>query len=35
MSIIVGDDTKVVVQGITGNEGAFHAKQMVEYGTKV
>jgi len=35
MSIIVGDNTKVVVQGITGNEGAFHAKQMVEYGTKV
>jgi succinyl-CoA synthetase alpha subunit len=35
MSIIVGDNTKVVVQGITGSEGAFHTKQMVEYGTKV
>jgi len=35
MSIIVGEDTKVVVQGITGNEGAFHTKQMVTYGTKV
>jgi succinyl-CoA synthetase alpha subunit len=35
MSIIVGENTKVVVQGITGNEGAFHANQMIEYGTKV
>ncbi len=35
MSIIVNENTKVVVQGITGNEGAFHTKQMVEYGTKV
>jgi succinyl-CoA synthetase alpha subunit len=35
MSIIVDDNTKVVVQGITGSEGAFHTKQMVEYGTKV
>ncbi len=35
MSIIVGENTKVVVQGITGSEGAFHAKQMIEYGTKV
>lgn len=35
MSIIVGEHTKVVVQGITGNEGAFHTKQMVSYGTKV
>jgi len=35
MSILVDEKTKVVVQGITGNEGTFHARQMVEYGTKV
>jgi succinyl-CoA synthetase alpha subunit len=31
----VDEKTRVVVQGITGNEGLFHTKQMVEYGTKV
>jgi succinyl-CoA synthetase alpha subunit len=35
MSIIVDKNTKVVVQGITGNEGLFHTRQMVEYGTKI
>jgi succinyl-CoA synthetase alpha subunit len=35
MSIIVGENTKVVVQGITGMEGAFHTKQMIAYGTTV
>jgi succinyl-CoA synthetase alpha subunit len=35
MSILVDEKTKVVVQGITGNEGTFHARQMMEYGTKV
>jgi len=35
MSILVDEKTKVVVQGITGNEGLFHTKQMLEYGTKV
>lgn len=35
MSILVDENTKVVVQGITGNEGLFHAKQMKDYGTKV
>jgi succinyl-CoA synthetase alpha subunit len=35
MSILVDEKTRVVVQGITGNEGMFHTRQMVEYGTKV
>jgi succinyl-CoA synthetase alpha subunit len=35
MSILVDRDTRVVIQGITGKEGMFHARQMVEYGTKV
>jgi len=35
MSILVDRNTRVVVQGITGNEGLFHTRQMVEYGTKV
>jgi len=35
MSIIVDEDTKVIVQGITGNEGRFHATTMLRYGTKV
>ena len=35
MSIFVGRDTKVVVQGITGRDGSFHTRQMLEYGTKV
>ena len=35
MSILVNKKTKVVVQGITGSEGSFHASQMIEYGTNV
>ncbi len=35
MSILVGKDTKLLVQGITGGAGSFHAKQMIEYGTSV
>jgi succinyl-CoA synthetase alpha subunit len=35
MSILVNKDTRVVVQGITGKAGAFHALQCLEYGTKI
>lgn len=35
MSVFVNKDTKVVVSGITGREGGFHAKQMMDYGTQV
>ena len=35
MSILVGKNTKVIVQGLTGSAGSFHAKQMREYGTAV
>ncbi|MBK7107278.1 MAG: succinate--CoA ligase subunit alpha [Ignavibacteriae bacterium] len=35
MSILLDKKTKVVVQGITGSEGSFHAGQMIEYGTNV
>ena len=35
MSILVDDDTRLVVQGFTGSEGSFHAEQMIEYGTNV
>src|SRR5699024_5168991 len=35
MSVLVGNDTRLVVQGITGSEGSFHAEQMIKYGTNV
>jgi succinyl-CoA synthetase alpha subunit len=35
MSILVNIDSKIIVQGITGSEGQFHARQMLEYGTQV
>ncbi len=35
MSIIVGKDTRAIVQGITGNVGRFHTEAMLSYGTKI
>ncbi len=35
MSILIGEQTRVIVQGITGRDGSFHAEAMLEYGTKV
>ena len=35
MSILVDNDTRLVVQGITGGEGSFHTRQMIDYGTSV
>lgn len=35
MSIFIDDSTRLMVQGITGRDGSFHAKQMMEYGTHV
>lgn len=35
MSILVDENTKVIVQGITGRDGSFHTRQMLEYGTRV
>ena len=35
MSILVDENTRVVVQGITGGEGTFHTKRCLEYGTKI
>jgi len=35
MSVLIDENTRVIVQGITGGEGSFHARQMMEYGTQV
>ena len=35
MSILVDENSRIVVQGMTGREGTFHTKQMLAYGTKV
>jgi succinyl-CoA synthetase alpha subunit len=35
VSIFIDDTTTVIVQGITGRDGSFHTKQMIEYGTKI
>ena len=35
MSILIDENTKLIVQGITGREGSYHTEQMLKYGTKV
>jgi succinyl-CoA synthetase alpha subunit len=35
MAVFIGEDTRLLVQGITGRDGSFHAAQMIDYGTKV
>ena len=35
MSVLVDENTRLLVQGITGREGTFHTEQMLAYGTKV
>ena len=35
MSILINKDTKLIVQGITGRDGSFHASKMKKYGTNV
>lgn len=35
MSVLVGNDTRLIVQGFTGSEGTFHSEQMIEYGTNL
>ena len=35
MSVLINKDTRVIVQGITGRDGSFHAAKMKEYGTQV
>ena len=35
MSVLVNKDSRIIIQGFTGNEGTFHAEQMIAYGTNI
>ncbi|MFT4592051.1 MAG: succinyl-CoA synthetase alpha subunit, partial [Gammaproteobacteria bacterium] len=35
MSILVNKDSKIMVQGLTGRQGSFHAQQCIDYGTQI
>jgi len=35
MSVLASAETRVIVQGITGRDGAFHTRQMLAYGTRI
>ena len=35
MSILIDEKTRIIVQGLTGEKGTFHAKEMIAYGSKV
>ena len=35
MAIWIGEDAKLLIQGITGSQGSFHGEKMIEYGTDV
>ena len=35
MSVLVNKDSRIVIQGFTGNEGTFHSQQMIDYGTNI
>ncbi|NLT48064.1 MAG: succinate--CoA ligase subunit alpha, partial [Clostridiales bacterium] len=35
MAIYINEDTNILIQGITGNQGSFHTEQMLAYGTKI
>ena len=35
MSVLIGKESKILVQGITGKEGSFHTQQMIDYGTNI
>ena len=35
MSVLVDNNSKIIVQGFTGKEGTFHSTQMIEYGTNI